>query len=110
MDDRVAIFIDGSNLYHSVKNNFGRHDMNFTEFANKLTAGRKLFRIYYYNVLQDPAHIRTATKTAGISGCPAQNALSGGPPGHDQKSPGHRKRDRCDDRDRPAVFCLERVL
>lgn len=55
MDDRVAIFIDGSNLYHSVKNNFGRHDLNFTEFANKLTAGRRLFRIYYYNMLQDPA-------------------------------------------------------
>lgn len=53
MDDRVAIFIDGSNLYHSVKNNFGRHDINFTEFANKLSAGRKLFRVYYYNVLQD---------------------------------------------------------
>jgi uncharacterized LabA/DUF88 family protein len=55
MDERVAIFIDGSNLYHSVQNNFGRHDLNFTEFANKLVAGRKLFRIYYYNMLQDPA-------------------------------------------------------
>jgi uncharacterized LabA/DUF88 family protein len=55
MDDRVAIFIDGSNLYHSMKNNFGRNDLNFTEFANKLSAGRKLFRIYYYNVLQDPS-------------------------------------------------------
>jgi uncharacterized LabA/DUF88 family protein len=55
MEDRVAIFIDGSNLYHSVQNNFGRHDLNFTEFANKLSAGRRLFRIYYYNVLQDPA-------------------------------------------------------
>jgi uncharacterized LabA/DUF88 family protein len=55
MDDRVAIFIDGSNLYHSVQNNFGRHDLNFTEFANKLSAGRRLFRIYYYNVLQDPS-------------------------------------------------------
>ncbi len=55
MDDRVAIFIDGSNLYHSVQNSFGRHDLNFMEFANKLTAGRRLFRIYYYNVLQDPA-------------------------------------------------------
>lgn len=53
MDDRVAIFIDGSNLYHSVQNNFGRHDLNFTAFANKLAAGRKLFRVYYYNVLQD---------------------------------------------------------
>jgi uncharacterized LabA/DUF88 family protein len=55
MEDRVAIFIDGSNLYHSVKNSFGRHDLNFTEFATKLSAGRRLFRIYYYNVLQDPA-------------------------------------------------------
>ncbi len=55
IDDRVAIFIDGSNLYHSVQNNFGRHDINFTEFANKLSAGRRLFRIYYYNILQDPS-------------------------------------------------------
>ena len=55
MDDRVAIFIDGSNLYHSLQSNFGRHDLNFTEFANKLSAGRRLFRIYYYNILQDPA-------------------------------------------------------
>jgi uncharacterized LabA/DUF88 family protein len=55
MDDRVAIFIDGSNLYHSVKNNFGRHDINFTEFATKLSAGRRLFRIYYYNILQEPS-------------------------------------------------------
>jgi uncharacterized LabA/DUF88 family protein len=62
MDDRVAIFIDGSNLYHSVKNNFGRHDLNFTEFANKLTAGRKLFRTYYYNILQDPAQYPEAHK------------------------------------------------
>jgi len=55
MEYRVAIFIDGSNLYHSVQNNFGRHDLNFTDFANKLSAGRRLFRIYYYNVLQDPS-------------------------------------------------------
>ncbi len=55
MDNRVAIFIDGSNLYHSVQNNFGRHNINFTEFANKLCAGRPLFRVYYYNILQDPS-------------------------------------------------------
>jgi len=55
MDDRVAIFIDGSNLYHSMKNNFGRNDLNYTEFANKLSNGRRLFRIYYYNVLQEPS-------------------------------------------------------
>jgi len=55
MEDRVAIFIDGSNLYHSLRSNFGRNDLNFAEFANKLCGSRRLFRTYYYNVLQDPS-------------------------------------------------------
>ena len=54
MDDRVAIFIDGSNLYHGLKNNFRRQDLSFTEFIAKLCHNRPLFRTYYYNVLQDP--------------------------------------------------------
>lgn len=54
MEDRVAIFIDGSNLYHALQNNFKRHDLNFAEFAKKLCGPRRLFRVYYYNVLQDP--------------------------------------------------------
>lgn len=54
MEDRVAIFIDGSNLYHGLRENCGRTDLNFAEFARKLTGARRLFRIYYYNVLQDP--------------------------------------------------------
>jgi len=54
MEDRVAIFIDGSNLYHALKNNLRRYDLNFSEFANKLCGSRRLFRTYYYNVLQDP--------------------------------------------------------
>lgn len=54
MEDRVAIFIDGSNLYHALQSNFKRHNLNFAEFANKLTGSRQLFRTYYYNVLQDP--------------------------------------------------------
>jgi len=54
MDDRVAIFIDGSNLYHALRSNFGRHNLNFAEFASKLSGSRRLFRTYYYNVLQDP--------------------------------------------------------
>jgi len=54
MEDRVAIFIDGSNLYHSLRSNFGRNDLNFAEFANKLCGSKRLFRTYYYNVLQDP--------------------------------------------------------
>jgi uncharacterized LabA/DUF88 family protein len=53
-DDRVAIFIDGSNLYHALKDNFGRADISFSEFSRKLSGERRLFRTYYYNVLQDP--------------------------------------------------------
>ena len=54
MNDRVAIFIDGSNLYHALRANFGRYDLNFTEFTKRLCGPRRLFRTYYYNVLQDP--------------------------------------------------------
>ena len=53
MEDRVAIFIDGSNLYHALRSNFRRYDLNFAEFTNKLCGSRRLFRTYYYNVLQD---------------------------------------------------------
>ena len=54
MENRVAIFIDGSNLYHALHSTFGRHDLNFAEFTNKLCGSRRLLRTYYYNVLQDP--------------------------------------------------------
>ena len=52
-EERIAIFIDGSNLYHALEANFKRHDINFTEFTNRLAGSRKLFRTYYYNILQD---------------------------------------------------------
>jgi len=55
MENRVAIFIDGSNLYHALRGNFRRNDLNFAEFANKLCGSRYLFRTYYYNILQDQA-------------------------------------------------------
>lgn len=55
MEERVAIFIDGSNLYHALRDNFNRYDLNFADFIRKLCGPRKLFRTYYYNVLQDPA-------------------------------------------------------
>jgi len=55
MEDRVAIFIDGSNLYHALRSTFSRHNLNFAEFASRLCGSRRLFRTYYYNVLQDPA-------------------------------------------------------
>ena len=53
MEDRVAIFIDGSNLYHALRSNFRRYDLNFASFTSKLCGARRLFRTYYYNVLQD---------------------------------------------------------
>jgi len=49
MDDRVMIFIDGSNLYHSLKNIFGRTDLDIGRFCRKLLGRRRLVRIYYYN-------------------------------------------------------------
>ena len=54
MEDRVAIFIDGSNLYHALRSTFGRTNLNFAEFTKKLCFSRRLFRTYYYNVSQDP--------------------------------------------------------
>ncbi len=44
--DRVTVFIDGSNLYHSLEENCGRYDLDFGAFARKLCAGRSLFRVY----------------------------------------------------------------
>jgi len=54
-DSRVAIFIDGSNLYHALRDNYGRVDLNFADFVTRLCDNRPLYRAYYYNVLQDQA-------------------------------------------------------
>ncbi|MCI0770656.1 MAG: NYN domain-containing protein [Chloroflexi bacterium] len=53
-NQRVAIFIDGSNLYHSLEENCKRFDLDFKAFSDKLCKGRRHFRTYYYNVLRDP--------------------------------------------------------
>jgi uncharacterized LabA/DUF88 family protein len=55
MDIRVAIFIDGSNLYHALRSNFRRYNLSFAKFTSKLCGERRLLRTYYYNVLQDPS-------------------------------------------------------
>lgn len=54
MQERVGIFIDGSNLYHALRSNCGRADLNFPEFIARLCRERQLFRAYYYNILQEP--------------------------------------------------------
>jgi uncharacterized LabA/DUF88 family protein len=49
MAERVMIFIDGSNLYHSLKHYFGRAGIDMGKFCRKLLGRRQLIRIYYYN-------------------------------------------------------------
>ena len=43
------IFIDGNNLYHSLKHVIGRTNLDFQQFADRLVQGRQLIRVYYYN-------------------------------------------------------------
>ena len=48
---RVAVFVDGSNLYFAVRDGLHRQDnIDVEKLASKLTKGRQLVRIYYYHV------------------------------------------------------------
>ena len=47
------VFIDGSNLYHNLKNAHGRTNLDFVKFCTYLCAGRQLVRAYYYNAAVD---------------------------------------------------------
>ncbi len=58
-DERVVIFIDGSNLYHILKGLFLErkpNDFNFEKFVRYLANNRKLLGTYYYNVPLDIMH------------------------------------------------------
>ena len=48
-NERVMIFLDGSNLYHSLKGFFNRTDIDIGKLSKKLLDKRRLVRIYYYN-------------------------------------------------------------
>lgn len=48
-NERVMIFIDGNNLYHSLKHVIGRTNLDFEKFSKKLANNRHLIRTYYYN-------------------------------------------------------------
>ena len=47
--ERVMIFIDGSNMYHSLRHFFKRTDIDIGRFCQKILDKRRLVRIYYYN-------------------------------------------------------------
>jgi uncharacterized LabA/DUF88 family protein len=57
--DRVAIFIDGSNLYKGLVSSLGSdYRLDFVGFIEHLVGPRKLLRAYYYNAplpAEDPA-------------------------------------------------------
>jgi uncharacterized LabA/DUF88 family protein len=53
MADRAMVFIDGSNLYHTLKHEYGRTDLDFVKFCAKLSGTRQLIRAYYYNATVD---------------------------------------------------------
>ena len=47
------IFIDGSNLYYSLRDRCGRADLDYRKFCLALCDGRELRRAYYYNAMRD---------------------------------------------------------
>ena len=49
MHERVAVFIDGSNLYNGMRENLSNTRVNLRSFINQLLDGRHLYRAYYYN-------------------------------------------------------------
>ncbi|WP_273844130.1 NYN domain-containing protein [Rubrobacter calidifluminis] len=52
--ERVAVFVDGANLYHSIKNYYGGI-LDYGRLLEAATAGRKLVRATFYLVeKQDP--------------------------------------------------------
>jgi len=48
-DERVAIFIDGSNLYHGLAEAFPDKRIDYRRLIAKLVGDRRLLRTYYYN-------------------------------------------------------------
>lgn len=56
-NEKVIIFIDGSNFYHILKDYFHQNktlmDFDFERFVQHLSGGRKLVRTYYYSAPLD---------------------------------------------------------
>ena len=52
--ERISIFIDGRNFYHSTKNLKKRgYEIEFQKIINKIVGNRELINVFYYNALLD---------------------------------------------------------
>ena len=49
LNEKVNIYMDGSNTYHSLRNHIGRTSLDFLAFARKLAGEGQLRRVYYYS-------------------------------------------------------------
>ena len=56
-NERIIIFIDGSNHYHIIKDMFNNtkqaHNFNFSDFVKEISNKRKVVRVYYYTAPLD---------------------------------------------------------
>jgi uncharacterized LabA/DUF88 family protein len=48
MDERIMVFVDGSNLYHGLKSVIRNTHIDFSKLPQKLCGERKLIRTYFY--------------------------------------------------------------
>ena len=53
LKEKVSIFIDGSNFYHSSKRLKIVNKINFQKLVNELVGDRKLVKVFYYNASLD---------------------------------------------------------
>lgn len=49
MQERIAVFIDGSNLYNGMRDNVSSTRVNLQELIRQLADDRDILRTYYYN-------------------------------------------------------------
>ena len=64
MEERVAIFIDGSNLYRALHGTFGKASINFGKLSIVLVGDRKLVRTYYYGAAYAGNHPKAREQQA----------------------------------------------
>lgn len=53
MNEKVAIFIDGANLFNGLRQDFNRIDLDYEKLVEKLLKERTLSRVYFYTALPD---------------------------------------------------------